>query len=375
MSSNYLPFTRPTLDDETIAGVVEVLRSGWITSGPMVEKFEKGLTEYLGGKRYLRTYLHATGAMEEALVMAGIGPGDEVIVPAMTFAATANVVVRVGAKPVLVDVDLKSRALLMDQAAAAVTGKTRAIMPVHLNGLAVDLDAVYALAAKHKLRVIEDAAQAIGTGYKGRKIGSFGDIVVFSFHANKNLTTIEGAAVSVATPEEAKRLEVLRFHGITKHPDGTMDVSEAASKHNMTDVAARVGIGQLAHLDEFNEKRRILAYRYLELLGDEELGVVPTRGDAGHSWHMFTLLPHYKKYNLDRTGLKQRMHEKGIGLGIHYQALNQFSFYRNMGYREGQFPNAERIGSETLTLPLFPTMQMSDVDRVCTALKACLKGS
>ncbi|HEV7164471.1 MAG TPA: DegT/DnrJ/EryC1/StrS aminotransferase family protein [Gammaproteobacteria bacterium] len=375
MSSNYLPFTRPTLDDETIAGVVEVLRSGWITSGPMVEKFEKGLTEYLGGKRYLRTYLHATGAMEEALVMAGIGPGDEVIVPAMTFAATANVVVRVGAKPVLVDVDLKSRALLMDQAAAAVTGKTRAIMPVHLNGLAVDLDAVYALAAKHKLRVIEDAAQAIGTGYKGRKIGSFGDIVVFSFHANKNLTTIEGAAVSVATPEEAKRLEVLRFHGITKHPDGTMDVSEAASKHNMTDVAARVGIGQLARLDEFNEKRRTLAYRYLELLGDEELGVVPTRGDAGHSWHMFTLLPHYKKYNLDRTGLKQRMHEKGIGLGIHYQALNQFSFYRNMGYREGQFPNAERIGSETLTLPLFPTMQMSDVDRVCTALKACLKGS
>lgn len=375
MSSNYLPFTRPTLDDETIAGVAEVLRSGWITSGPMVEKFEKGLTDYLGGKRYLRTYLHATGAMEEALVMAGIGPGDEVIVPAMTFAATANVVVRVGAKPVLVDVDLKSRALLMDQAAAAVTGKTRAIMPVHLNGLAVDLDAVYALAAKHKLRVIEDAAQAIGTEYKGRRIGSFGDIVVFSFHANKNLTTIEGAAVSVATPEEAKRLEVLRFHGITKHPDGTMDVSEAASKHNMTDVAARVGIGQLAHLDEFNEKRRILAYRYLELLGDEELGVVPARGDAGHSWHMFTLLPHYKKYDLDRTGLKQRMHEKGIGLGIHYQALNQFSFYRNMGYREGQFPNAERIGSETLTLPLFPTMQMSDVDRVCTALKACLKGS
>ena len=375
MDSKYLPFTRPTLDDESINGVVEVLRSGWITSGPMVEKFEKGLTEYLGGKRYLRTYLHATGAMEEALVMAGIGPGDEVIVPAMTFAATANVVVRVGAKPVLVDVDLKSRSIFMDQAAAAVTPKTRAIMPVHLNGLAVDLDAVYALAAKHKLRVIEDAAQAIGTEYKGRKVGSFGDVVVFSFHANKNLTTIEGAAVSVATPEEAKRLEVLRFHGITKNPDGTMDVSEAASKHNMTDVAARVGIGQLAHLDEFNTKRRALAYRYLELLGDEELGVVPAKGDAGHSWHMFTLLPHYKKYKLDRIGLKQRMHEKGIGLGIHYQALNQFSFYRDMGYREGQFPNAERIGSETLTLPLFPTMQMSDVDRVCTALAACLKGS
>ena len=375
MSSNYLPFTRPTLDEETIQGVADVLRSGWITSGPMVEKFEKGLTDYLGGKRYLRTYLHATGAMEEALVMAGIGPGDEVIVPAMTFAATANVVVRVGAKPVLVDVDLRSRAILMDQAAAAVTSRTRAIMPVHLNGLAADLDAVYALAKKHKLRVIEDAAQAIGTEYKGRRIGSFGDIVVFSFHANKNLTTIEGAAVSVATAEEAKRMEILRFHGITKFPDGTMEVSEAASKHNMTDVAARVGIGQLKHLDEFNQKRRALAYRYFELLADEDLAVLPDKGDAGHSWHMFTPLPLYKKYGLDRATLKQRMHERGIGLGIHYQALNQFSFYRNMGYREGQFPNAERIGSETLTFPLFPTMQMSDVDRVCEALRACLKGS
>ncbi|HLW73868.1 MAG TPA: DegT/DnrJ/EryC1/StrS aminotransferase family protein, partial [Gammaproteobacteria bacterium] len=192
MSNNYLPFTRPTLDEDTIQGVAEVLRSGWITSGPMVEQFEKGLTEYLGGQRFLRTYLHATGAMEEALVMAGIGPGDEVIVPAMTFAATANVVVRVGAKPVLVDVDLRSRALLLDQAAAAVTPKTRAIMPVHLNGMAADLDGVYALAKKHGLRVIEDAAQAIGTEYKGRRVGSFGDIVVFSFHANKNLTTIEG---------------------------------------------------------------------------------------------------------------------------------------------------------------------------------------
>jgi len=372
MSSNYLPFTRPTLDEETIQGVVDVLRSGWITSGPMVEQFEKGLADYLGGGRYLRTYLHATGAMEEALVMAGIGPGDEVIVPAMTFAATANVVVRVGAKPVLVDVDLRSRSLLLEQATAAVTPKTRAIMPVHLNGLAADLEGVYSLAKRHGLRVIEDAAQAIGTEYKGRKVGSFGDVVVFSFHANKNLTTIEGGAVSVATAEEAKRLEVLRFHGITKFPDGTMDVTEAASKHNMTDVAARVGIGQLQHLDEFNRKRRALVQRYFELLADESLALLPAQGDDGHSWHMFTPLPLYGKYGLDRSTLKQRMHARGVGIGIHYQALNQFSFYRQMGYREGQFPNAERIGRETVTLPLFPAMQLSDVDRVCEALKASL---
>lgn len=291
----------------------------------------------------------------------------------MTFAATANVVVRLGARPVLVDVDLRSRSLLLEQCAAAITRKTRAVMPVHLNGLAVDQDGTYRLAREHKLRVVEDAAQAIGTAYRGRKIGSFGDVVVFSFHANKNLTTIEGGAVSVATIEEARTLEVLRFHGITKFPDGTMDVTRAASKHNMTDVAACVGLGQLKRLEEFNRKRQTLAYHYLELLAGDRLGWVPARGDAGHSWHMFTLLPHYNRACPDRKTLRESMHQRGIGLGIHYQALNQFSFYQRLGYREGQFPNAERIGRETVTLPLFPDMALSDVDRVCEALAACLQ--
>lgn len=372
--ADYLPFTRPSIDEETVQSVAEVLRSGWITTGPKVAEFEKGLAAYLGGGRHVRSFLHATGALEEALVIAGVQPGDEVIVPAMTFAATANVVLRLGAKPVLVDVDLKSRSLLLDQTAAAITPKTRAIMPVHLNGLAADLDGVYALAKQHQLRVVEDAAQAIGTLYKGRKIGSFGDLVVFSFHANKNLTTIEGGAVSLADAGETRQLEILRFHGITKHTDGTMDVTRAASKHNLTDVAAAVGLGQLRRLDAFNKKRRELAYRYFELLGDERLGVVPERGDEGHSWHMFTLLPRYNRACRNRNTLRERMHkEHGIGLGIHYQALNQFSLYQNMGYHEGRFPNAERIGTETVTLPLFPAMAFSDVDRVCEALAVCLK--
>ncbi|MBU6422030.1 MAG: DegT/DnrJ/EryC1/StrS aminotransferase family protein, partial [Gammaproteobacteria bacterium] len=365
--ADYLPFTRPSIDEETVQSVAEVLRSGWITTGPKVAEFEKGLAAYLGGGRHVRSFLHATGALEEALVVAGVQPGDEVIVPAMTFAATANVVLRLGAKPVLVDVDLKSRNLLLDQTAAAITPKTRAIMPVHLNGLAADLDGVYALARQHQLRVVEDAAQAVGTLYKGRKIGSFGDLVVFSFHANKNLTTVEGGAVSLADAGETRQLEILRFHGITKHADGTMDVTRAASKHNLTDVAAVVGLGQLRRLDAFNKKRRELAYRYFELLGDEKLGVVPERGDEGHSWHMFTLLPRYNRACRDRNQLRERMHAQGIGLGIHYQALNQFTLYKNMGYREGQFPNAERIGTETVTLPLFPAMAFSDVDRVCEA--------
>jgi dTDP-4-amino-4,6-dideoxygalactose transaminase len=370
--NEYLPFTRPTIDEETIEDVGSVLRSGWITTGPKVEQLERGLADYLGGQRQVRAFLHATGALEEALAVCSIGPGDEVIVPAMTFAASANVVLRLGAKPVLVDVDLRTRSLLPDHAAASVTPKTRAIMPVHLNGLAADLDAVYALAKKHRLRVVEDAAQAIGTLYKGRKIGSFGDLVVFSFHANKNLTTIEGGAISLASPEEAKTLEILRFHGITKFPDGTMDVTRAASKHNMTDVAAAVGLGQLRRLDEFNAKRRRLAYRYFDLLADDRLGMLPARGDPGHSWHMFTLLPRYSRACPDRKTLRERMHQRGIGLGIHYQALNQFTLYKNLGYPEGRFPNAERIGRETVTLPLFPSMPLSDVERVCETLGECL---
>lgn len=370
--SEFLPFTRPTIDEETIAGVADVLRSGWITTGPFVDRFERDLETYLGGDRHLRTMTSATGALEQALVLCGIGPGDEVIVPAMTFAATANVVVRVGATPVFVDVDLRSRNMLMDAFEGAITPCTRAVMPVHFSGLAIDMDRLYALAEKHGLRVIEDAAHAIGTSHRGRKIGSFGDIVCFSFHANKNLTTIEGAALSLPDEEAARRIEILRFHGITKQVDGTIDVSEAASKFNLTDVSARIGVSQLKQLDGFNAKRRALAMRYFEILGDDRFGVLPARGDEGHSWHMFQLLIPFAEHGLDRAGFRDAMHAKGIGVGMHYPALHLMTYYRELGHREGECPNAERIGRETVTLPLFPGMELGDVDRVCAALEKVL---
>ena len=187
MSVSYLPFTRPTLDEDTIQGVVEVLRSGWLASGPRVQEFEQALAGYLGGGREVRVFTSATGALETALRVCGIGVGDEVIVPAMTFAATANVVPRVGARPVFVDVDLHTRNLDPARAEAAVTPRTRAIMPVHFAGLPVDMDALYDLAQRRGLRVIEDAAHAIGSAWRGRKIGSFGDVVSFSFHCTLSL--------------------------------------------------------------------------------------------------------------------------------------------------------------------------------------------
>ena len=216
----FLPFTRPSIDEATVRAVGDVLRSGWITTGPQVQAFEAALGAYLGG-RAVRTFTSATGALEVALQVCNVGPGDEVIVPAMTFAATANVVVRLGATPVFVDVDLATRNLDIAKAEAAVTPRTKAIMPVHFAGLPVDMDALYQLAQRRHLRVVEDAAHAIGSAWKGKRIGSFGDLVCFSFHPNKNMTTIEGGAIALADPAEAKRVDVLRFHGIQRDADGS----------------------------------------------------------------------------------------------------------------------------------------------------------
>jgi dTDP-4-amino-4,6-dideoxygalactose transaminase len=210
---DFLPFTRPDLDDAAIAGAVNVLRSGWLASGPKVIEFEGALSEYLDG-RPVRVLNHATAGLEIALRACGIGPGDEVITPAMSFVATANVIVRVGARPVFVDIDLDTRNVDLDQVEAAITPRTRALMPVHFSGLPVDMDRTLAIAKRHGLRVIEDAAHAIGTEWKGRRIGSFGDMAVFSFHPNKNMTTIEGGAIVGGSPAEVATIERLRFHGL-----------------------------------------------------------------------------------------------------------------------------------------------------------------
>lgn len=367
--SGILPFTRPDIDEETIAQVVEVLRSGWITSGPKVHAFERALENYLGGGRTVRSMTSATGGLEMALIAAGIGPGDEVLVPAMTFAATANVVVRVGATPKFVDVDLRSRNATADAYAAAIGPKTRALMPVHFAGLSVDLDGVYALARKHGLRVIEDAAHAIGTSYKGRKVGSFGDIVVFSFHPNKNMTTIEGGAISFADPTLTHALDLERFHGISKDAEGIVDVFSAGGKYNLSDVAAVIGLGQLPKLDGWNAKRRSLANRYFErlegVLPDDWL---PARGDEGHSWHIYTVLVPFASLGITRAKFTATMRDRGFAVGMHYPSMPGLTYYRRQGHEPSKFPNAERIGAETVTLPLFPKLGFEDVDRVCDAL-------
>jgi dTDP-4-amino-4,6-dideoxygalactose transaminase len=362
----FLPFTRPEIDEETIEAVAGVLRSGWITTGPQVAAFESALSSYLEG-RTVRTFTSATGALEVALQVCGIGPGDEVIVPAMTFAATANVVLRVGARPVFVDVDPATRNIDLRLAEAAVTSRTRAIMPVHFAGLPVQMDVLYALAERRRLRVIEDAAHAIGSSHRGRRIGSFGDLVSFSFHPNKNLTTIEGGALSIRDPGEVEVVERLRFHGIRRGDGGRMDVLEPGGKYNLTDVAACVGLGQLRRLEQSNRRRHELAARYFERLRTRPAMELPARGDGGHSWHMFAPLLPLERLRIKRPEFVGEMRKRDIGIGIHYPALHLFSLYRKMGNRVGDFPNAERIGDSIVTLPLFPGMRENDVDRVCDA--------
>jgi dTDP-4-amino-4,6-dideoxygalactose transaminase len=368
-----LPFTRPTLDEETIQSVVEVLRSGWLASGPKVAALEAELSRYLGG-RPIRTQTSATAGMEQALRACGIGPGDEVITPALSFVATANVICRVGAHTVFVDVELDSRNIDLDQVEAAITPRTRAIMPVHFGGLPVDMDRLYAIANRHKLRVIEDAAHAIGSAWHGRRIGSFGDLVCFSFHPNKNMTTIEGGAISGGSPEELKAIELERWHGQVKSGIDGFDTLIAGGKANLSDVAAAVGLGQLRRLEEFNARRRELVARYYELWQDDPPVRLPERGDEGHSWHVLTVLVPFETVRMSRPQFMEAMKEHGIAVGVHYPAIHLFTVYKAMGYREGQFPNAERIGRQTVTLPLFPTMELADVDRVVTAVTQVLKG-
>jgi hypothetical protein len=368
-----LPFTRPSIDEDTIAAVGEVLRSGWLASGPKVAQLEAELSTYFGG-RPVRTQTSATAGMEMALLACGIGHGDEVITPALSFVATANVIVRVGARPIFVDVGLDSRNIDLGQVEAAITPRTRAIMPVHFAGLPVDMERLYAIAGRHRLRVIEDAAHAIGSAWRGRRIGSFGDLVCFSFHPNKNMTTIEGGAICGGSPEELRAIELHRWHGQVKSgPDG-VDTLLAGGKSNLSDVAAAVGLGQLRRLAEFNARRRVLVARYFELWGRDAPLRLPQRGDEGHSWHLFTPLLPLPQLKLSRVEFIEAMRGRGIGVGVHYPAIHTFSAYRALGYREGQFPNAERIGRETVTLPLFPAMQLHDVDRVVEAATAIVRG-
>ncbi|MGF6126488.1 dTDP-4-amino-4,6-dideoxygalactose transaminase [Pseudomonas frederiksbergensis] len=369
----FLPFSKPVIDESTIAAVGDVLRSGWITSGPKVQAFEAQLSEFFGG-RPVRTFNSGTCTMEIALRIAGVGPGDEVITTPISWVATANVILEVGAMPVFADIDPVTRNIDLDQLEAAITPRTKAIIPVYLAGLPLDMTRLYAIAKRHGLRIVEDAAQALGSSWNGQRIGATGDFVSFSFQANKNVTCSEGGCLVLNTPEEVRLAEKYRLQGVTRTGFDGLDVDVLGGKFNMTDVAAAIGLGQFAHIEAITAHRRELARHYFACFGKDfeaQYGAqLPLADFENSNWHLFQLvLPERKP----RAMFMEQMQALGVGIGYHYPPIHLLSLYRERGFKEGMFPVAERVGRLIVSLPMFTTMSKTDVERSVAAVKAVLK--
>lgn len=378
----FLPFTKPTIDEATIAAVGEVLRSGWITTGPKCAELEETLSNYFGG-RPVRCFANGTATMEIALRIAGIGPGDEVITTPISWVSTSNVILTVGAKPVFVDVDPYTRNIDLQLIEQAITPATKAIMPVYLAGLPVNLDELYAIADKYQLRVIEDAAQALGSSWQGNLIGSAhksrSDLVSFSFQANKNITSIEGGCLVMNSEAEATLAGKYRLQGVTRTGLDGMEVDVLGGKHNLTDVNAVIGLHQFAKLAEFTAQRKLLAQQYFTCFantGLADLGLqLPVADFTNSNWHMFqVVLPieALEERQSHRADIMQKMKDQQIGCGLHYPIITQFALYRELGYLPQATPSALRIGKSILTLPLFAQMTTADVERVVSSLQKTL---
>ena len=371
----FLPFSRPTIDEDTITAVGEVLRSGWITTGPKNQAFEAQLSEYFGG-RPVRTFNSGTCTMEIALRIAGVGAGDEVITTPISWPATANVIIEVGATPVFADIDPVTRNIDLDKLEAAITPRTKAIIPVFLSGLPVDMDRLYAIADKHKLRVVEDAAQALGSTWNGKRIGAFGDLVSFSFQANKNLTTGEGGCLVLNNLEEARLAEKYRLQGVTRSGVDGIDVDVLGGKYNMSDIMAAIGLGQMKKLEALTAHRAELARHYFDCFGpdfEQATGAqLPVQAFGSSNWHLFQIILPDNGPGTRADFMTRLQKEHNVGTGYHYAPIHLFTLYRERGFHEGMFPIAERIGRLTVTLPMFNAMTLADVERAVAAVKAVL---
>lgn len=374
----FLVFGSPAIDDSDIQEVVDTLRSGWLSTGPRSKRFEREFADYVGAAHGVATN-SCTAAMHLCLIASGIGPGDEVLVPAMTFAATANVVEHVGARPVFVDSEPDGFNLDLDHAASLLTERTRAIMPVHYGGMPVDLDRVNDLAARHGLVVIEDAAHATGTEYRGRRVGSGTSLGCFSFYVTKNVCTAEGGMITTPDAELADRLHVLSLHGMdygawqrySKHGNRNYEIVTPGWKYNLTDLAAALGLTQLRRIEQFLELRAEYAARYSRALADLGGLILPPDTTLGrHSWHIYPVLVRPEVLGTDRDGFQAALVAENIGSGVHFRAVPGQAFYRKKyGYQAGQFPRAEFISDRVLSLPMSPAMTVDDIDDVVAAVR------
>ncbi|MES3040562.1 MAG: DegT/DnrJ/EryC1/StrS family aminotransferase [Pseudomonadota bacterium] len=381
--STFLPFALPDIGEEEINEVVEALRSGWVTTGPKARQFEQDFTAFLGGQVESIAVNSATAGLHLALEALGIGPGDEVIIPTYTFTATAEVIRYLGATPVMVDV--LEDTFNIDPAAveAAITARTKAIMPVHFAGLSCDMDALLAIAKSHGLRVVEDAAHALPTTWRGQKIGTLeSDVTVFSFYANKTMTTGEGGMVVTRLPEVAKRCRIMRLHGISRDafdryvsttPAWFYEVVAPGYKYNLSDPAAAIGIHQLRKLPGFQVKRERMAKYFNDALKDLPL-VLPVDAPEGemHAYHLYPvrLKP---EAGLSREDFIFRMSELGIGCSVHFIPLHLHPYWRDScGLSMKSYPVAQMLFEQEITLPLYTRMTDADQERVVAAVRKVL---
>ena len=384
MSSRpFLPFAIPDIGEEEIAEVVDSLRSGWVTTGPKAKRFEKDFAEFIGGGVEAVAVNSATAGLHLALEAIGIGPGDEVITTPYTFTATAEVMRYLGANPVFVDIDPQTLNLDVNRIEAAITPRTRAILPVHFAGLACDMEGMLALAHRRGLKVIEDAAHALPTTAGGRLIGSLdSDATVFSFYATKTITTGEGGMVVTRNPELAARCRVMRLHGISRDvfdryasdkPAWQYEVIAPGYKYNLTDIAAALGIQQLRKASKFRERRAAIAAAYDAGLSGLPL-VQPPRACAGdtHAWHLYVIRLR-EDARVGRDEFIARMSEKGIGCSVHFIPLHLHPFWRDT-YRLApeDFPHALHAYEAAVSLPIYTRMSDNDVARVIGAAKGIL---
>jgi len=377
LPDDFLPLTRPDISEDDIAEVVDTLRSGWLVYGGKTQRFEAEFRK-LAGAEHAVAVSSCTAGMHLALLAAGVGPGDEVITSPLTFPATANVIVHAGATPVLADICADDLNIDPAEIERRVTPRTKAIMPVHYAGQPCRMDEILAIARRHGLLVIEDAATAAGAYYRGRPIGSLGDATVFSFYAIKNMTTGEGGIVTTDDAALAEKVASLRNHGLdsnawnryAKEGQPFYTVTEPGFKYPFTDLQASLGLGQLRRLREFNEKRTRLAALYEKLFARVPEVETPTvRPEVESNWHLYVV--RLREAGISRDAFIAALRERGIGTAVHYLPVHYHPYYRErFGFGKGDYPVTEREFERLVSLPLFPLMSEADVERVVGAVEA-----
>jgi dTDP-4-amino-4,6-dideoxygalactose transaminase len=370
----HVPFHRSHMGEEEVQAVTDVIRSGWLTTGEKTAQFEREFAQYVGASHAIAVS-SCTAALHLSLDAIGLRRGDEVLVPTNTFTASAEVATYMGAKPVLVDIDSRTLNICVKDANQKITTRTRAIIPVHVSGLPCDLDEIHALAETHNLRVIEDAAHALPSSYRGRRIGAISELTAFSFYATKTLNTGEGGMVTTDNETCAQRIRTIRLHGISRNTrdprnEWNYEVQETGYKYNLTDLQSALGIVQLAKCDAMSQARRRIAEGYTTAFQSIEAFETPfVRTDRQSSWHLYVLRIHNHMLRIDRDRFIQELAERGVHASVHFIPLHlQPGYQKRYGYREGDLPTAEHEYRRYFSLPIYPTMSAAEVEYVISSV-------